>query len=144
MERTLFHNIPAGDERIAALKEHAASTTHDDVERALTDGQRSRYKERLNIIQYRDKEIEEHLTEYTTPLKNERKDIKTETRSIVQTLKDGFTKQEETVYLFPDFENSQMHYYNSDGDFIKSRDMRPEERQTSIVQMDTNRTGTDN
>ena len=141
MEKNLFPELK-GEELTSALEANAFSTVEETIERSLSPQQREQYKDRLSVIQQRDMDVEEHLKEFCDPLKAERKDIKTETRSIVKTLKKGYVESDERVFWMQDEENKMMHCYDANGEFIKSRKMRPEERQHRIVPI--TKTGTDN
>lgn len=140
MKKQLFENLN-GEERINALAANAASEQIESIERELSEMQVEAYKNRLNDILFRDVEIEEHLKAVVKPLKEERKDIRTETTSIVKTLRKGFIESEEKVYWMRDDENRMMVAYDENGKYVRSRKMRPEERQTSVIDM-TQRTGT--
>lgn len=139
MNKQLFENLN-GEERINALAANAASEQIESIERELSEMQVEAYKNRLNDILFRDVEIEEHLKAVVKPLKDERKDIRTETKSIVKTLRKGFIESEEKVYWMRDDENRMMVAYDENGKYVRSRKMRPEERQTTVLSM---RTGTE-
>lgn len=112
------------------------------IERSLTDAQRETYKNRMITIQTRDVEIEQHVEEYIAPLRAERKDIRKETKDIAKTMKKGFVESREPVYHFQNHEAREIETYDANGAFIRSRKMRPEERQTStVIDMNT-KTGT--
>lgn len=140
MKKQLFENLN-GEERINALAANAASMQIESIERELSEMQVEAYKNRLNDILFRDVEIEEHLKAVVKPLKEERKDIRTETTSIVKTLRKGFIESEEQVYWMRDDDNRMMVAYDENGKYVRSRKMRPEERQTSVIDM-AQRTGT--
>lgn len=132
MKKQLFEELPE-HQRAEALAANAHSEQIDTVERSLSDSQIGAYKDRLNTILFRDVEIEEHLKAVVKPLKEERKDIRTETKSIVKTLQKGFIESEERVFWMRDDENRMMHSYDENGEHIRSRKMRPEERQQAII-----------
>lgn len=140
MKKQIFENLN-GEERINALAANAASEQIESIERELSEMQVEAYKNRLNDILFRDVEIEDHLKAVVKPLKEERKDIRTETKSIVKTLRKGFIESEEKVYWMRDDEDRMMVAYDENGKYVRSRKMRPEERQTNIIDM-AQRTGT--
>ena len=68
----------------------------------------------------------EELTEAGT------KSLNTEITSYIDKLKSKEYTSEEEVYVMKDYDNSKITYYDSYGDFVSSRPMRPDERQTNI------------
>lgn len=132
--KNLFEDLK-GEELISALEANAFSSAEEVIERSLTPVDRVAYKDRLAAIQSRDVDIEEHVAEFMKPLREERKEIKSETKTITRTLKKGFVESTEKVFWMQDEEQRMMHSYDSNGEFIKSRKMRPEERQHRIVEM---------
>ena len=132
MKKQLFPELTA-EQRQQALEANAHSQQIDSIERSLSEETITAYKDRLNTILFRDVEIEDHIKDVVKPLKEERKDIRTETKSIVKTLRKGFIESEELVFLMRDDDNRMMDIYDSNGEHVRSRKMRPEERQQAIV-----------
>ena len=52
--------------------------------------------------------------------------------NLQKAIKERAIEVQETVYLFPDYDTNEMGYYNSDGDLVMSRRLKPEERQMNI------------
>lgn len=139
--KNLFEDLK-GEELINALDANAFSSLEETIERPLTMEDRTLYKDRLSGIQGRNMDVEEEISDFLKPRRAEQKDIKAETKTILKTLKKGFNESTERVFWMQDEENKLMHCYDSAGTFIKSRRMRPEEKQHRIVPM--TKTGTDN
>jgi hypothetical protein len=132
----LFQNMSAS-ERTAALSQTAFTTTTEMVERELSPTQVDAYKSRQAELAERETEIEDWMNEHVKPLREEIKDIKTERKSISRTTKRGYIESEEVLYWIQDHDAKQMVAYDSEGNEIKRRRMKPEERQGMMLNLKT-------
>lgn len=140
MKQGKFQELSATD-RPHALEANANATTVEKVERQLTDQQRADMKNRIVTIDQRDLELTEEMQAFNEPRNKEKKTLATEKKTALKTLKKGFTEDEEKLYIFFDQDAGTADYIDVNGEIIKSRKLRPEERQTSIVDFQE-RTGT--
>lgn len=87
--------------------------------------------------QYADKSkesamIQDEINKLTHPLKEEKKIIDLESKSIMQSIKDGGVFESGKVYIIPDYENKIMIEYSSEGTIVGTRQMTVKERQLHI------------
>lgn len=132
MKNQLFANLTP-TERLEALVENSNKQVDETIERPLTDDQIQNNKDRVAEIQTSKQEIEEKITAFVTPLKGELKNIAAETAQIIKQLRLGFIESEERLFLFFDQQSGDVDYYDSEGNFVKSRRMRPDEKQQALV-----------
>jgi len=132
----LFQDMSLPERRVA-LSQMAHSTTTEMVERELSQAQIEAYKSRQAELAERETEIEDWMQEHVKPLRDEMKDIKTERKSISRTTKAGYIESEEVLYWVQDHDAKQMVAYDSEGNEIKRRRMKPEERQGMMLNLKT-------
>lgn len=132
MKNQLFANLTP-TERLEALIENSNKQVDETIERPLTDDQIQNNKDRVAEIQTSKQEIEEKINAFVTPLKGDLKSIASETAQIIKQLRLGFIESEERLFLFFDQQSGDVDYYDSEGNFVKSRRMRPDEKQQALV-----------
>lgn len=141
MKQKIFPDLE-GQVLIEALEAQSNFTEITAIERTLSPEQIKEFALRGQKLQERKVEIEDHLAEYVKPLKEEIKDINAETKASARVTKKGYIESEEKVFWIPDFENRTMLAYDTNGELVKTRAMKREERQLTIVTDLNQATGT--
>lgn len=122
-------------ERLRLLQENALSTENATYQKPLTTDELNERRESLadNCIKLNQKEDE--LAEIKAEFKPEMDSLKKTNKTLLLEIK---TKQETitgNLYNLPDYENSMMETYDSEGYLIGSRRLRPEEKQGNIFKI---------
>lgn len=110
----------------------APSTRTDIYFRPITDDERNSFNQEITdtTIRISDKEAEKRKT--AKMFRAELKAMREGRAEAIKAIKSGQTEVLDTIHAFPDYENNTVHEYNSRGERILSRRMKPSERQTSI------------
>lgn len=115
------------------LEDNAEKVVEDfSFTKTLSPEEMDEYRERFAETCIELTEAEESLKVYSDLRKAEMKPVKELIRDLQKAIKNRAIEVEETAYLFPDYDSGVMNYYNSDGELLMSRRLRPEERQTNI------------
>jgi len=131
----------APEEREAMLKEMATKTELQSVRRFYSEDEKGQMKDYLSTETIGLLEQKEQFAEIK---KEFNKVIATHNKEIVKVAKDlkkGYSEQSENVYGVADHERDMMDFYDTRGEYLNSRRLLPEERQVTILQMDS-KTGT--
>lgn len=122
-------------ERLRLLQENAAKVEETMYQKHLTNDELADRRESLadNCIKFNQledelKEIKDTFKGQMDPLKMLNKKLLTEIKTKQQTI-DGL------LYHIPDFEKGIMETYDSEGYFISSRRLRPEEKQGNVFSL---------
>lgn len=110
----------------------ATSTRTDTYRRPISEAERASYAQEVTdlSIEIEDKEAEkkETMKMYSDGIK----DAKERRRTAITTLKSGVVEVADTIYTHIDAETMRVHEYNSAGERILTRRMKPSETQTTI------------
>lgn len=117
-----IHNLEAMAYSIeeGTYLKHLSSEELEIKREALTD----------NVIKAAD--LEEKKKAYVDSIKAELKPLSIERRLLMEVLKTKHEEVEGKIYHVDDQEEGVMNSFNENGEFINSRRLRPEERQTTI------------
>lgn len=129
----LYENIPV-EEREEMLLAMSYRTEEKMVQKHFTPEEILDYRKQftenwvaVNKAKVILKQAQDKYTEST-------KDLTKENTYLINNIQTGFVELNQQVYLFDDQENGVMKYYDSRGEFLESRRLTPEERQTRIKQ----------
>lgn len=136
----LFPEITDPAERRAAVLANAAGNETDNVKRYFKEDELSEMKEEISSISIQRKDKVDAFRKVSKKHKDEVKGLTACIDENLVNVKKGFIEEEQTVYHFADQDSGKMITTDADGVIISSRKLRPNERQTTIV--DINRTGT--
>ena len=133
-DKNLFNNVPL-EQREEMLLGMATKTETEKVKRHYSDDEKSQIREFATeeSIQLMDKE-----EAFSEVKKAHNTEVKAHNKEIIKALKDvkrGFSESEEKVYLIADHENGTMDVHDKFGEFLYSRKLFPDERQTTILEM---------
>jgi hypothetical protein len=119
-------------ERLHMLREQAESTEDGKYYRPLSDEELDEKRELLADNSIRLSELGDELKTTTSIIKSKMTPLKKGNETLLTEIK---TRQEQcdgTLYNMHDHASRMVITYNEKGEFIKSRRMRPDERQTRM------------
>lgn len=130
----LLESLPAA-ERLQVLKEQHHSAEQTTYFRPLSEEEL--VEKRETYFQNEEKRItlDEEMKVARSVYKKEVTTLKEENRTYMQEIR---TKQEQrkgTLFHMANHETGYMETYNEQGEFISTRKLRPNEKQTNIYQM---------
>lgn len=116
------------EERLRILRDNhdSENTTYY---KQLTQEEMDLRREQLadNSIQYF--EMSEELKTIKAGFKEKMEPLTRDNQQIMQELKTGQAEVEGEIFFVPDYDQNMMETYNSDGELIASRRLKPNERQ---------------
>ncbi len=130
--KTIYEGKPH-NEKLDLLKANCKSMEKQNVKVFFSEDDLAEMKSRLSEASIERNALEDELSDIGKGLRGK---IKSETKTIkglLIHLKNKFEYQEQEVFEFDDQENGMMLTYDSTGELINSRKLRPNERQTSII-----------
>lgn len=130
--KPLFQEIENPTDREAMLDTHAIYTDLQPVKQYFSqkevDEKRAEAMDNNIIIRRAAEELEKAKNIYKEKTQKPIED----NIYLLNCCRHGFVETESTVYLIPDWENRTMFTYDRFGNFVSSRPMTPDERQTKI------------
>lgn len=108
--------------------------------RKFTQDEINEAKEKLAEVMLELTALEEAFEEKKTEYKEEKKPVETTKKSLIQCLKLKGQFVIDTVFIMHDHESKMAGYYNSKGEVIDVRALRPEEYQKTIKLHENNGT----
>ena len=139
MEETLYAGLPLA-EKIELLKANCKTTEKQQIKMFFSEDDLSEMKSRLSELSIERNADEEELKELSKGLRDKIKESSGRIKGLLTYLKDKFELQLQDVYEFDDQEEGVMCTYNQDGELINTRKLRPNERQTRIINLDEKKT----
>lgn len=140
-EKDLLQDV-AEDKREQALAEMAKTSTFEKVKRHYDEDEKNQIREFVSTesINLMDKqeEFDAIKKEFNTAIKEAKKTV----TSSLKDLKKGYSENDEKVFLIDDQENGMMNVYDTKGVHLYARKLYPEERQTTILEMANDKSGT--
>lgn len=131
----LFQDL-SQEERLEALKAQACKQDSQPIRRFYSHDERQQMKDSVyedtSDLLKKKEEFSIIKKEFDKAAKERNEQIK----SAVKDLDKGYTENEEPVFLIDDQENSVMHIYDQFGKHQSTRRLYPEERQTTILNME--------
>lgn len=130
--KNLFPEGTSPRDRIHNLEAMAYSIEEGTYLKHLSSEELETKREQLtdNVIKAAD--LDEKKKAYVDSIKAELKPLSIERRSLMAVLKTKHEEVEGKIYHIDDQEEGVMNSFNENGEFINSRRLRPEERQTTI------------
>lgn len=112
---------------------HLANGTRDDsYYRPITEDERNASNEDVVSMSHEIESLEDSKKETMKQFTDQIKEIKGERKERLRRLKEGTVEEFDTIHVFMDHDNAKVHEYNSKGERILVRTMKPAERQTRI------------
>lgn len=108
---------------------HVADGVRTDTYfRPITPMERESFAEKVVQLSSTVEDTEEQKKAHTADFNAVIKDAKTERRELLRNLKRGTIEVADQIHVFYDHDNYRVHEYNSKGELVGTRRMRPEER----------------
>lgn len=135
----LLTHVPK-EQRAEQLEAIATKTHFEVVKRQYSDDEKDQMKTFLmeESISLKDnsEEMKKIVKEFQAAIKKYKEGI----ADAVTRFKKGFSENEEKVYLMDDQEAGIMNVFDANGEYLYTRKLFPDERQTTILTLD--KTGT--
>lgn len=120
------------NEKLELLKANCRTSEKQEVKVFFSEDDLAEMKSMLSESSIEREKLEDELKDLTKGLRGK---IKSETKTIkglLVYLKNKYEHQEQEVFEFDDQEQGLMLTYDSTGELINSRKLRPNEKQTTI------------
>lgn len=142
LENRIGTHIKNDDERAKFLSNNAEKKEHISYFKRLEPEEQTALKDELSDVSIDLDAQEEAKKEASADFNAEIKRLKTRRGKILTTIRDKGEQVKEDCFVMHDLDTHQVGYYNSKGNLVDSRPMKPQERQQTIFTA-INRTGTD-
>lgn len=115
--------------RIAAMQQEAAEVTESNYQKPLTQEELDEKREQLseNLITLSEKEDE--LNEIKDRFKTEMKPLKEKNKELLSEIKTKQSTVYGQLYNIPNHEDGMMETYDTEGELISTRRLKPSEKQ---------------
>lgn len=130
-QKVKYANVPVA-EREEILKANAEYSEKTLVKRPYSKDELDEFANYVVGFLNKIEEVEEEISEKTSPLKDKIKELKLQAKEFQLKCKNGYEPVEIQVYGFKNFEDGLVEYYNVDGKFEYSRRLMPAEKQGTI------------
>lgn len=132
MENKLFET-ETPENRVRMLEDNCEKTESLEMKVPFSNEEKSDMRmelaNNLTEILTEDEKLKKAKDLHKEAVKPKKETVKVLTKN----LRNGYVKEEQTVYLFADQEAGRMGYYDSNGDLVSSRKLLPTEKQTSLL-----------
>lgn len=139
-KENLFSEVPA-DERMERIQAIAYSSENEPVRRKYSEETIQETKDFVvsesTVIMESTAEMKQIVKEFKDALKKNKEAV----HDALVTLKRGYSENQEPVFLIDDQEEGMMNVYDKFGEFLYSRKLRPDEKQTRVLSMVTGTNG---
>lgn len=133
------------DELYKVLESNADKVRErDDWTRQLTEGEISKRQQEIGQNETNISTIQDKKDEMSKQYNEEMKPFKDANKGLIEEVKTGFAKESGTAFQFNDEETRTATFFTATGEFIRSRSLRPDERQRTILSVvrENEQTGT--
>lgn len=139
MQEVILTELPI-EERRQVLRDSCDQIQERRYTRKFDQNERNQKREMLADVSIQISEIQNDFREVRVEFKSRLKPLEDEKNNLLEEIKAGgeFVKGE--CYKFIDRDEGKVGYYSPEGYLLEERNMRPDEKQRSIFQM--NREGT--
>lgn len=127
----LYQDLPP-EKRIQILEDNAYNIEEGKYAKKLTEDELNIKRETLTENYIKLNDLEEEKKSFVDRIKLQQKPLIDDNKELLQEVKTGVSIQEGILYMHDDQENGMMNIYNELGEWIDSRRLRPDERQTKI------------
>lgn len=140
MDKRIFQHLPE-EERVEAIMKDGAVLEPVLYVKIFSEEEIIAFKDELSEKAIEIDQIEEELKEFKLVVKSKMDPLKQAHSTLLSHIRTKQTLIKEDAFRFMDWDKKEVLYYNSRGELVSNRPMRPEERQVKIFEMA--RTGTD-
>lgn len=140
MKENKLQDVPR-EQRAEMLKDMADKQNLEKVKRHYTEDEKNQMKDFISeqsiVVMDQENEFKKISSSFRSAIKEHKASV---TDALVN-IKQGYSENEEKVFMFADQEAGQMDVFDMFGEFLYSRKLLPEERQTKVFEL---KTGTHN
>lgn len=130
-------------ERRRILQDNADKVEQGSYFKVLDEEETLVLREELAEVSIKQRQLEQEKKDLIDEWKERHEPVKRRKLELIDNLRSGQEEMEGTLYLVADHDAGDMLYYDSEGVLIKSRRLRPDEKQIKIMNMLRNdKTGT--
>lgn len=134
MEKQILQNLSKKD-RIDNLQAMAHSVEETTYYKQLSPEELEVRQEKFIANTMKMNDLETKKKAFIESVKSEQKPLSVENTDLLQSLKTKTEKVEGVLYHIDDQDEGMMNSYDEDGNFISSRRLRPDEKQSSIFKI---------
>lgn len=134
MEKQILQNLSKKD-RIDNLQAMAHSVEETTYYKQLSPEELEVRQEKFIANTMKMNDLETKKKAFVESVKSEQKPLSVENTDLLQSLKTKTEKVEGVLYHIDDQDEGMMNSYDEDGNFISSRRLRPDEKQSSIFKI---------
>lgn len=129
-----FIDVPV-EQRAVLMEEAAIGSNIQKVRRDFTPQEKAEIKDRVVEQAQSIKETKAEMKDIVKQFNDALKGFNESMNGALEMHKKGFAENEEKVYVFESEIPNMVDVFDANGEYIETRSMRPEERQTRIVEM---------
>lgn len=129
------------EQRAVKMEEFATKSKFESVKRDYSEDEKQQMKD---FVVEESMQVKDQTEEFKKIQKEFNAAIKKNKEGIADSLtriKKGYSENEEKVYMFDDQDNGVMNIYDANGEYLYTRKLYPDERQTTILNL-ADKTGT--
>lgn len=130
--KKLFEKEKDPNQRAQLIESNAYCTEKTIVRRPYSPNELQQFKDDYCLLMEGFTSVEEELKELSQPLKERMKDFKSQAKTFMDKLKSKCEKTEGMIYGFDNQEDGTMDFYDIHGEYISSRRLFPNEKQTKL------------
>jgi hypothetical protein len=134
MEKQILQNLSKKN-RIDNLQAMAHSVEETTYYKQLSPEELEVRQEKFIANTMKMNDLETKKKAFVESVKSEQKPLSVENTDLLQSLKTKTEKVEGVLYHIDDQDEGMMYSYDEDGNFISSRRLRPDEKQSSIFKI---------
>lgn len=134
MEKQILQNLSKKD-RIDNLQAMAHSVEETTYYKQLSPEELEVRQEKFIANTMKMNDLETKKKAFVESVKSEQKPLSVENTDLLQSLKTKTEKVEGVLYHIDDQDEGMMNSYDEDGNFVSSRRLRPDEKQSSIFKI---------
>lgn len=137
MENQIFQEV-IPEEREASIRAIADQVVNETFSREYTPDEILILKDDFANLNIRLNELEEKFKEVKADWADQIKGVKKDCQKMLKAIHEGYEMVTEDLYKMIDHENGNVAFYDKTGKLIRSRRIKPEERQRDIFQVNRN------
>lgn len=132
--KTIYNHLSPED-RLSAIKALCEGEEVLTYTKPLSREEMDEFRENLTDEMIKARNLEEEFAQQKADHKNRIDPVNRGIAELLGIIRAKAIEVREECYLVPNYEDNMMEFYNANGEMIDSRRLRPEERQTTIKQL---------
>ena len=132
--KTIFSHL-SPEERLAAIQALSEGEETLTYTKPLSREEMDEYRENLTDEMIKARSLEEQFAQQKAAHKERIDPVNRGIAELLGIIRAKAIEVREECFLVPNYEAGMMEFYNANGELVDSRRLRPEERQTTIKQL---------